>query len=131
MKEQELQLELERFKQKANWEKTIFYFSLTALWAIILTSFKDGIKIWGLDLIWWILILGILMSLGEFFIQSYLDTQANILRKKILGKDSKTLDENKLRSLVGLEKKRNKRKNNFDKIDSKIETLKKEIWGKE
>ena len=143
MKEQEFQVELERFKQKASWEKTIFYFSLTALWGLILISLKDELKIFGLDLIWWILILGVLMSLGEFFVQNYLDTQASILRKKVTGKDAKIWDDNKLRNLIVLEKKKLKIKSRIlknkvkterleeklKKISSKIEILKEEIYG--
>ncbi|MEK6927729.1 MAG: hypothetical protein AABX11_04820 [Nanoarchaeota archaeon] len=130
MKEQEFKVELERFKQKANWEKTIFYFSLTALWGIIIISIKDDLKLLGLNLIWWILILGVLMNLGEFFVENYLDTQANILRKKVAGKDAKIWDDKKLLRLVVLERKLEKKTNISEEIKSEITNLKNEIWGK-
>ena len=130
MNEQEFQVELERFKQKANWEKTIFYFSLTAMWGFILISLKNELKIFGLDLILWILILGVLMCLGEFFVQNYLDTQANILRKKATGKDAKVWNDEKLLQLVMLEKKLEKKTKKPEEIKSKIYKLKEEIWRK-
>jgi hypothetical protein len=68
MNEQEFQLELERFKQKASWETRLFYFALSALWGIILLYF-NGIRVLDLDIIWWFLILGIFLMGGEWLIQ--------------------------------------------------------------
>ena len=140
MKEQEFQLELERFKQKASWEKMIFYLSITTLWGIILIFLTKKISARGdLNLIilrdflgtmiLWILALAVIMVLGEFLVQNYLDTQANILRKKVVGKNAKVWNDKKIRQLVVLEKGLTKRKNNIEGLISKINNLKNEIFG--
>ncbi len=143
MNEQEFQLELERFKQKERWETHIFYFTLSALWGIILLYF-NGIRIFGWDIIWWLLTLGFVLIIGEWTLQGgwhmrgYLNVQMEIIRKKILGKDTKIYDDSKLNDLVLLEIKKEKNiskknrterlENQLEKINSKIKELKKEIW---
>jgi len=143
MNKQEFQLELERFKQKASWETHIFYFILSALWGIILIYF-NGIRVFDWDIIWWFLILAGVLIIGEWVLQGgwhiigFFNVQMEILRKKLLGKDTKIYDENKLRDLVIFERKLknkfSKKKRNTKKIqdlEEKIDKLKKEIWGKE
>lgn len=153
MNEQEFQLELERFKQKASWETKLFYFTLSALWGIVILGVTQNIKlinsseivkivIFGLPLLGWFLILAGILIIGELIIQGgwrvigYLNVQKEILRKKIIGKNAKNWDENKLMDLVVLEKKLEKKllkgkknEEKTEKLKSKIEILKKEIWG--
>ena len=147
MNEQEFQLELERFKQKERWETHIFYFVLSALWGIILLgitqNISEGIRnqIWGLSIRSWFLILAGVLIFGEWVLQGgwhmigFLNLQKEIFRRKILGKDAKILDENKIKDLIVLEmelKDKISKKNRKDKeiiiLNQKIEKLEKEIW---
>lgn len=160
MNEQEFQLELERFKQKASWETHLFYFVLSSLWGIILLGISKNIviaqnlsesveiEIFGLHIWGWFLILTGVLIVGEWTIQGeafgrgYLNFQKEILRKKIIGKDTKIYNEEKLRDLVVLEKRKSKIENKILKkktknekldkkrkeLDSKIDKLKKELF---
>ena len=72
----------------------------------------------------------------------YLNVQKEILRKKIIGKDTKIYNEDKLRDLVVLEKRKSKIENKIlkkktknekldkerKKLDFKIDKLKKELF---
>ena len=82
MNEQEFQLELERFKQKASWENKIFYSILGFLLSVILFYIQQG-KV-GSDGFWiWVGGLGILLILGELLVHCYLDTQMQKIKNRI------------------------------------------------
>lgn len=128
MDEKEFQLELERFKQKERWENKIFYSVLIFLLGVF-AYYIEGNKLDGQSFLLWLGGLSLLMLVVEFLLEGYLNTQKEILRKKILGKNTKVWNDEKIRQLVVLEKKLNKRNKNLEKINLKIANLKNEIFG--
>jgi formate hydrogenlyase subunit 3/multisubunit Na+/H+ antiporter MnhD subunit len=81
MNEQEFQLELERFKQKASWENKIFYTFLGFLISVILFYIQQG-KVGETSFWLWFGGLGLFLILGEFLIHCYLDTQMQKIKNK-------------------------------------------------
>ena len=67
MNEQEFQLELERFKQKASWENKIFYAFLGFLISVILFYIQQG-KVGETNFWLWLGGIGVFLILGEFLV---------------------------------------------------------------
>jgi len=128
MNEQEFQLELERFKQKERWENKIFYSILIFLLGIF-AYYIEGSKLDGKSFLLWLIGLSLFMLIVELLLEGYLNTQKEILRKKISGKNAKVWNDEKIRQLVVLEKRLTKRKKNIEGLISKINNLKNEIFG--
>ena len=82
MKEQEFQLELERFKQKASWENKIFYVVLGFLISVILFYIKQG-NVGENGFWWWLGGLGVFLIFGELLINRYLDKQKQKIGERI------------------------------------------------
>lgn len=80
-KEKIFELELERFKQKANWENKIFYTFLGFLISVILFYVQGG-KFGETNFWYWMLGLGTFLIVGESLINKYLEKE----KEKILNK---------------------------------------------
>jgi len=99
MKEQEFQLELERFKQKASWENKIFYTFLGFLISVILFYIQQG-KIGENGFLWWLGGLGVFLIIGEFLVNKYLNNQMKNIREKISPENVQISDEGGIKKWI-------------------------------
>ena len=82
MKEQEFQLELERFKQKASWENKIFYIFLGFLISVVLFYIQQG-EVGETNFWLWLGGLGIFLIVGELLVHCYLNNEMQKIKNKL------------------------------------------------
>ena len=136
MKEQEFQLELERFKQKASWENKIFYIFLGFLISVILFYIQQG-KVGENGFLWWLGGLGVFLIVGELLINCYLNKQMEKIRKKIPqenigipkeGKIKKWREKRKEKKLFKIKLENKEIKKEIKKLKYQIKEIKKELF---